>query len=194
MGGVQPELVRSKPWQHTSHIVLQLSEEAKPVSSIIPRCVQGQREHLARRLNLVVVIDGGLDHRATCPRRDFDRAEAYRFLSELINRPGTVWDGATGSGMNWRLALSELEAERSYLRLDSEPVILYSRLSSPGQAYANLLRELYCLDAVITVSLEWRPWAVEAARRRIRGAQRHYFAKRYSMIAHVQETEGYGGP
>ena len=116
--------------------------------------------------------------------------EASRLLSELINRPGTVWDGATGSGMNWRLALSELEAERSHLRLDGEPVILYSLLSPPGQAYANLLRELYCLDAAMTVSLEWRPWAMEAARRRIRGAQRHYFARRYSMMAHVQETEG----
>ena len=117
-------------------------------------------------------------------------AEASRFLSELINRPGTVWDGATGSGMNWRLALSELEAGRSHLTLDGEPVILYSLLSPPGQAHANLLRELYCLDAAMTVSLEWRPWAVEAARRRIRGAQRHYFAKRYSMMAHMRETEG----
>ena len=116
--------------------------------------------------------------------------EASRFLSELINRPGTPWDGATGSGMNWRLALSELEAERSHLRLDGEPVILYSLLSPPGQAHANLLRDLYCLDAVLTVSLEWRPWTVEAARRRIRSAQRHYFSRRYSMMAHARETEG----
>ena len=57
--------------------------------------------------------------------------EASRMLSELINRPGTFWDGATGSGMNWRLALSELEAERSHLSLDGEPVILYSLLSPP---------------------------------------------------------------
>ena len=116
--------------------------------------------------------------------------EASRFLSELTNRPGTVWDGATGSGMNWRLALSELEAERSHLRLDGEPVILYSLLSPPGQAHANLLKDLYCLDAVLTVSLEWRPWTVEKARRRIRGAQRHYFSRRYSMMAHMRETEG----
>ena len=116
--------------------------------------------------------------------------EASRLLSELVNRPGTVWDGATGSGMNWRLALSELEAERSHLRLDGEPVILYSLLSPPGQAHANLLRDLYCLDAVLTVSLEWRPWTAEKARRRIRGAQRHYFSRRYSMMAHVRETEG----
>ena len=115
---------------------------------------------------------------------------ASGLLSELTNKPGTAWDGATGSGMNWRLAVSELEAERSHLRLDGEPVTLYSLLSPPGQAHANLLRDLYCLDAVMTVSLEWRPWAMEAARRRIRSAQRHYFARRYSMMAHAQETQG----
>ena len=31
---------------------------------------------------------------------------------------------------------------------------------------------------------------MDAARRKIRGAQRHYFSKRYSMMAHMQETEG----
>ena len=124
------------------------------------------------------------------PVEMLEAVDASRLLSELTNRPGTFWDGATGSGMNWRLAVSELEAERSHLRLDGEPVILYSLLSPPGQAHANLLKDLYCLDAVLTVSLEWRPWTVEAARRRIRGAQRHYFARRYSMMAHVRETEG----
>ena len=116
--------------------------------------------------------------------------EASGLLSELTNKPGTHWDGATGSGMNWRLALSELEAERSHLKLDGEPVILYSLLSPPGQAHANLLKDLYCLDAVTTVSLEWRPWTTEAARRRIRSAQRHYFARRYSMMAHAQDAQG----
>ena len=104
-----------------------------------------------------------------------------RLYFHLLRRPTAI---------DWRLALSELEAERSHLRLDGEPVILYSLLSPPGQAHANLLRDLYCLDATMTVSLEWRPWTVEAARRRIRGAQRHYFSRRYSMMAHVQETEG----
>lgn len=111
-------------------------------------------------------------------------------LSELINRPGTSWDGATGSGLNWRLALSELEAERRHLRLDGEPVILYSLLSPPGQASANLLNDLYCLDATLTVSLEWRPLELDQARKRIRSARRHYFAKRYSLAAHMQEKEG----
>ena len=127
---------------------------------------------------------------STRPIKLLDARDGSRLLSELTNRPGTVWDGATGSGINWRLALSELEAERSHLRLDGEPVILYSLLSPPGQAHANLLRDLYCLDATLTVSLEWRPWTAEKARRRIRGAQRHYFSRRYSMMAHVRETEG----
>ena len=119
-----------------------------------------------------------------------DADDGSIILSELINRPGSGWEGATGSGMNWRLARSELEAERRFLRLDGEPVILYSLLSPPGGAQANLLNDLYRLDATMTVALEWRPWGLDSARRKIRGAQRHYFSKRYSMMAHMQETEG----
>ena len=119
-----------------------------------------------------------------------DVDDGSRILSELINRPGSGWEGATGSGMNWRLSRSELEAERRFLRLDGEPVILYSLLSPPGGAQANLLNDLYRLDATMTVALEWRPWGLDSARRKIRGAQRHYFSKRYSMMAHMQETEG----
>ena len=124
------------------------------------------------------------------PLRLLKAHEASEVLSELTNRPGTPWDGATGSGMNWRLAVSELEAERRNLRLDGEPVVLYSLLSPPGSARSNLLSDLYRLDATLTVTLEWRPQRLDAARRKIRGAQRHYFSKRYSMSAHVQETEG----
>ena len=68
------------------------------------------------------------------PLRLLKAHEASEVLSELTNRPGTPWDGATGSGMNWRLAVSELEAERRNLRLDGEPVVLYSLLSPPGSA------------------------------------------------------------
>ena len=124
------------------------------------------------------------------PLRLLKAHEASEVLSELTNRPETPWDGATGSGMNWRLAVSELEAERRNLRLDGEPVVLYSLLSPPGAARSNLLSDLYRLDATLTVTLEWRPQRLDSARRKIRGAQRHYFSKRYSMSAHVQETEG----
>ena len=88
------------------------------------------------------------------PLRLLQAHEASVILSELTNRPGTPWDGATGSGMNWRLAVSELEAERRNLRLDGEPVVLYSLLSPPGSARSNLLADLYRLDATLTVTLE----------------------------------------
>ena len=116
--------------------------------------------------------------------------DGARFLSELVNRPGLPWDGSVGSGMNWSLAVSELDAERRFLRLDGEPVILYSLLSPPATARANMLNDLYRLDARMTVSLEWRPYTTEAGRKKINSARKHYFSQRYSMMAHVQETEG----
>ncbi len=154
-----------------------------------PTYLASEIEAAASRFRAMVDVGRSLVEEHT-PVELLGARDASGLLSELTNRPGTVWDGATGSGMNWRLAVSELEAERSHLRLDGEAVILYSLLSPPGRAHANLLRDLYCLDAVLTVSLEWRPSTVEAARRRIRSAQRHYFSRRYSMMAHAQQAEG----
>ena len=125
------------------------------------------------------------------PVRILEPAPATAFLSELVNRPGTPYAGQpAGAGLHWRLALSELEAERRHLRLDGEPVLLYSLLSPPVQARANLLHELQKLKANLTLSIEWRPKPTEAGRRKIRSVQRAHFAKRYSAVAHMQEKEG----
>ena len=127
------------------------------------------------------------------PLRILPAAEATAVLSELVNRPGQPWHGEhIPSALNWRLALSELEAERRFLRLDGQPLILYNLTSPPVQATANLLQELYRLDALLTVSLEWRPQPMASSRRKIRSVQRHYFSKRYSMTAHMQDTQGTG--
>ena len=126
------------------------------------------------------------------PIRILDAGDGNAFLSELINRPGTPSGGrATESAVNWRLALSELEAERRFLRLDGEPVVLYSMLSLPVRARANMLHELFCLGTErLTVSMEWRPKPTADARSKIRGVQRAHFSKRYSAVAHMQEKEG----
>lgn len=125
------------------------------------------------------------------PLRILDAASASAFLCDLINRPGTPWvHSHHGSGLNWRLPASQLEAERHHLRLDSEPVILYSLTSPPVIARANLLAELTRLQALMTVSLEWRPASLDTARRRIRSVARHYFSARYSMLAHARDTDG----
>jgi len=125
------------------------------------------------------------------PLRVLPAEEATAVLSELVNRPGQPWHGDhIPSALNWRLALSELEAERRFLRLDGQPLILYNLTSPPVQARANLLQELYRLDALLTVSLEWRPQPLASSRRKIRSVQRHYFSKRYSMVAHMQDAQG----
>ena len=114
-----------------------------------------------------------------------------RVLAELVNKPGRApWDGATGSGMNWRLATSELEAERRHLRLDGEPVILYSLLSparqSHGESLTRSVPARQCDDGHARMA------TVGSGRRAPQNSRRtrHYFSKRYSMMAHVQETEG----
>ena len=181
--GLRPVTKRTRPGPFSRLARLRKRRKAAPTY------LASEIEAAAGRFRAMVEAGRSLVAEHT-PVEMLGAVDASRLLSELINRPGMPWDGATGSGMNWRLALSELEAERSHLRLDGEPVILYSLLSPPGQAHANLFRDLYCLDAKLTASLEWRPWTVEAARRRIRGAQRHYFSRRYSMMSHVQETQG----
>ena len=42
----------------------------------------------------------------------------------------------------------------------------------------------------MTVGARMASLGLDSARRSIRSAQRHYFSKRYSMAAHMQETEG----
>ena len=112
-----------------------------------------------------------------------------RVFSELVNRPGLPWSGSTDSGLNWRLAVSALEAERRFLRLEGEPVVLYSLLSPPAQASAWLLSDLYRIKNTLTVTLEWRPAPQQAARRKIQSARRYYFSKRYTWFAHLQQKE-----
>ena len=144
----------------------------------------------AERFHQLVDASAALASDVT-PLRILPAAEATAVLSELINRPGQAWHGGhIPSALNWRLALSELEAERRFLRLDGQPLILYNLTSPPVQATANLLQELYRLDALLTVSLEWRPQPLASSRRKIRSVQRHYFSKRYSMVAHMQDAQG----
>lgn len=148
-------------------------------------------ERAAARFRQLVEASASLVDDIT-PIRILDAAHGNAFLSELINRPGTSSAGSpAGSAVNWRLALSELEAERRFLRLDGEPVILYSMLSLPVRARANMLHELFCLATDrLTLSMEWRPKPTADARKKIRGVQRAHFSKRYSAFAHMQEKEG----
>ena len=119
--------------------------------------------------------------------------EAATVLYRIVNGGIGEWvkGTATDAGVNWRMAGSDLAAERDVLHLGGEQFGVWSCVSPPAHATANALGELFGgIQAPLTVLLEWRPWARGAARSKLRSAQRHYFSKRYSMAAHMQEKEG----
>ena len=114
-------------------------------------------------------------------------------LYRLVNGGVGAWvpGQRTDAGVNWRLAGLDVAAERQVLHVGGEQFGVWSCVAPPAQVVANALADLYGgVQAPMTVVLEWRPWARDAARRKMRSAQRHYFSKRYSMAAHMQEKEG----
>ena len=118
--------------------------------------------------------------------------EAAAVLYRLVNGGVGRWPAGTrtDAGVNWRLAGADLAAERQVLHVGGEQFGVWSCAAPPAAVAANALAELYALPVPLTVVLEWRPWSREAARRRMRSAQRHYFSKRYSLSAHMREKEG----
>ena len=113
-------------------------------------------------------------------------------LYRLVNGGLGSWAAGmrTDAGANWRLAGEDVAADRQALHVGGKPFGIWSCVSPPATVTANALAELYALPAPMTAVVEWRPWSREAARRKLRSAQRHYFSKRYSMVAHMQEKEG----
>ena len=119
--------------------------------------------------------------------------EAAAVLYRLVNGGVGVWVNGTrtDAGVNWRMAGADVAAERDVLHVGGEQFGVWSCVAPPAQVAANALADLYGgIQAPMTAVLEWRPWSRAAARGKMRSAQRHYFSKRYSMAAHLQEKEG----
>ena len=118
---------------------------------------------------------------------------AAHFLSELVNAPGRA-AGCRFNGrapLSWSLALSEIEAESSHLRVDGEAVTLHSLLAPPSAARANQLEDLLRLPSrTLELSWEWAPAASDQARKRLRRAQRHFWQKRYSATSQMMGGGG----
>ena len=127
------------------------------------------------------------------PMETLPAAGAAAVLYRLVNGGVGEWVKGMGTdaGVNWRLAGTDVAAEREVLHVGGEAIGVWSCAAPPATAAANALADLYgAVQAPMTVVLEWRPWSRDAARRKLKTAQRHYFSKRYSMVAHMQEKEG----
>ena len=92
-------------------------------------------------------------------------------------------------GLDRQLALSDLEAHRDHLLVDSERVESYALIDPPSVSRAHLFGGILDLDAELDVCAEWMRDGRDRSRRRIRSAQRHYHQKRYSMLAHASASE-----
>ena len=146
----------------------------------------------ARELADAVDAAAGLVSDLT-PLRILEREEATHALSELVNAPrrseGCRFNG--GAPLSWALALSEIEAERTFLRVDDEVVTLHSLLAPPSEARANQLEELLALPCrTMCLAWEWAPYAGDQARKKLRRAQRHFWQKRYSATSQMMGGGG----
>ena len=93
-------------------------------------------------------------------------------------------------GLDRQLALSDLEAYRDHLLVDSERVETYALVDPPSVSRAHLFGGILDIAAELDLAAEWRREDTARSSRRIRGARRHYHQKRYSMLAHAAAGEG----
>ena len=113
--------------------------------------------------------------------------ELFRELAYVANSRAAAGCGRSLSphGLDRQLALSDLEAYRDHLRLDSERIETYVLLDPPAISRAHLFGEILDLDSDLDLAAEWCRDDTARSRRRIRSARRHYHQKRYSMLAHA---------
>ena len=113
--------------------------------------------------------------------------DLFRDLAFCANSRQAALAGRSLSphGLDRQLALSDLEAHRDHLLLDTERVETYALLEPPSSTRAHLFGGILDLDAELDLAAEWRREDTAASRRRIRSARRHYHQRRYSMLAHA---------
>lgn len=128
----------------------------------------------------------GLVHDVT-PLEPLAGPGLFRELAFPVNSRHAAETGCPVSahGLDRQLALSDLEAHRDHLVVDSERVETYVLLDPPPVTRAHLFGAILDLDAELDLAAEWCREDTARSRRRIRTARRHYHQKRYSMLAHA---------
>ena len=150
------------------------------------RLLSGQLAAAVARFESAVGAFQGLVADVT-PLRSLEREELFRELAASVNAtPAARAARPLGpGGLDRQLALSDLEAHRAHLLLDTERVETYALLDPPPQSRAHLFGAILDLAADLDLAAEWRREDTARSRRRIRSAQRHYHQQRYSLLAHA---------
>ncbi len=125
------------------------------------------------------------------PLEPLSGEDLFRDLACTANSRQAALSGRAVSphGLDRQLALSDVEAYRDHLLLDSERVETYALLDPPAVTRAHLFGGILDIAAELDLAAEWQRDDGARSSRRIRGARRHYHQKRYSMLAHASGGE-----
>ncbi len=148
--------------------------------------LSGDLAAACRRFESAVDVFRGLVQDVT-PLGTLSGETFFRELAWISNSRAAARavSAASAAGLDRQLALSDLEAHRDHLRVDSERVETYALIDPPSTSRAGLFGGILDLDAELDLCVEWLREDRSKSRRRIRSAQRHYHQQRYSMLAHA---------
>jgi type IV secretion/conjugal transfer VirB4 family ATPase len=94
--------------------------------------------------------------------------------------------------LDFQLCDSELEAHRSFLRLDDYYVKVLTLKELPSETRPLILRDLFEIAGNFHVLTEWRAIAPARARKQIASRRRHYHNSKTSFLSNLEDKSSQG--
>jgi type IV secretion system protein VirB4 len=117
-----------------------------------------------------------------------EKAEAFRFLRELLNYSPAVVDSARlayDTHLDYFVSDSAVDCHRDHLVVGDRIVKVLSMKEPPSQTFAFLLQDLYEIPGEFIACLEWQRIPSDRMRRDVQSRRRHFFNKRVSIVNYV---------
>src|SRR5215469_1755733 len=121
--------------------------------------------------------------------------EAFRTLRRFINfGPFKIMNSCLHGSryLDFQLCDSEIEAHRSYLRLDDYWVRVLTLKELPSETRPLLLKALFEIGANFHVVTEWRAMDNARARKEIASRRRHHHNTKTSFLSNIQNKQNSG--
>ena len=119
----------------------------------------------------------------------------FRLVRRLVNlRPSKINDAPLCGArhLDWQVCGSELEAHRSYLRLDDYYVRILTLKELPSETRPLILNGLLDIPANFHVVSEWHPVDNAKARKEIASRRRHHHNSKTSFMSNLQDRQNTG--
>jgi type IV secretion/conjugal transfer VirB4 family ATPase len=129
---------------------------------------------------------------ADCGLERLDRQAAFRFFRQFVNFDPALREATTfiaDGALDYVLGNSSIELERDHIRVGRRYVKALSMMDPPNHTFAYMLKDLYTTPGEFIACLEWQRIPTEAAKRRLRASQRHFFNKRAAMRNYIMGAD-----